>query len=40
MNILTSYNIHNNDKLRNAVTRMEMYINKELKWSFLGLYNI
>jgi hypothetical protein len=31
MNILTSYNIHNNDKLRNAVTRMEMYISKELQ---------
>lgn len=31
MNILTSYNIHNNDKMRNAVTRMEMYINREIQ---------
>jgi ABC-type multidrug transport system fused ATPase/permease subunit len=31
MNILTSYNIRSNDKMRNVVTRMEMYINKELE---------
>jgi hypothetical protein len=28
MNILTSYNIKSNDKMRNAVTRMEAYIKK------------
>lgn len=31
MNVLTSYNIKSNDKMRNAVTRMELYINSQLK---------
>ena len=39
MNIMTSYNIKNNDNLRNAVIRMEMYTNKNtwfLHFWFVG----